>query len=214
MAPDGGRTRGMKFPADAMAFYRELQENNTREWWHANKPRYDDGVRAPIVEVAELLKDEFGEAKVFRPYRDVRFSANKVPFKTHQGAYVSTAPACGFYVEVNGYEVHAGGGFYRASSEALARVRKGIADDTSGPQLEHFVDSLRDRAWLIQGDVLRTSPRGYTRDHPRSRLLRHKSLSAITEIQATGVEDVAKEVAEAWRTVTPLVDWLSRRLRD
>lgn len=204
----------MTFPSDAMAFYRDLEENNSREWWHANKRRYDHGVRGPLTEAMALLADEFGEAKIFRPYRDVRFAADKAPFKTHQGAFVATAPACGYYVEINGYEVHAGGGFYRATPDALKRVRAGVADDTAGALLESMVDSLRDQAWLIQGDHVRTAPRGYNRTHPRIRLLRYRSLSAITEIKAEGVDALAREVAEAWRTVAPTVDWLTARLRD
>ena len=204
----------MSFPADAMAFYRELQEDNSREFWHANKRRYDDDVRGPLAEVTALLADEFGEAKLFRPYRDVRFSANKAPFKTHQGAYVATGPACGFYVEVNGYEAHAGGGFYRATSEGLARVRAAIADDASGPQLAAIVESLEDDAWLVTGDTIRTTPRGYPKTPPRLRLLRHKSLHAMREVRAVGVEPFAAEVADAWRRIAPLVDWVSRRLEE
>lgn len=204
----------MTFPEEAMEFYRDLADNNSREFWLANKERYDRHVKGPIAEVAGLLADEFGEAKVFRPNRDVRFSANKAPYKTHQGAYVETGPASGFYFEVNAEDAPAGGGFYRASSEGLARFRKGIDDDAPGAQLERIVSSLEGSGWLIGGDSVATAPRGYKASHPRIELLRMKTLHAMREVTAEGVEAFALQVAEAWREVSPLVDWVSRRLAD
>lgn len=202
------------FPIPAMEFYEELRLTNTREFWLANKERYDAHVRAPLTRVVEALTDEFGEAKVYRPHRDVRFSKDKTPYKTHQGAYVGLAPACGFYVEVNAEEAFAGAGFYRAESEALARFRRAIDDERSGPQFEAMVRDMKDDGWLITGNSLRTSPRGYTKNHPRIELLRHTSLSVMREVTATGVEAFTEQVRQIWRGSAPLVDWLATRLRD
>lgn len=202
------------FPQAAMQFYEELRLTNTRDFWLANKERYDGDVRATLTRVAEGLKDEFGEAKVYRPHRDVRFSKDKTPYKTHQGAYVGLAPACGFYVEVNAEEAFAGAGFYRAEPEALARFRRAIDDERSGAQLEALVQGLEDDGWLVSGDTLRTAPRGFTKEHPRIGLLRHKSLSAMREVTATGLDAFTEQVREIWRGATPLVDWLAARLNE
>ena len=82
-------------PADAVAFYAELEANNTKDWWTANKERYEQSVREPIAALTDALADEFGEARIFRPYRDVRFSADKTPYKTEQGAIASAPGAPG-----------------------------------------------------------------------------------------------------------------------
>lgn len=203
-----------EFPLPAADFYRDLRVSNTREFWLQNKERYDTQVREPLTRVVAMLEEEFGAAKVYRPYRDVRFSKDKTPYKGHQGAYVGLAPACGFYVEVNDEEAFAGGGFYRAEPDALARLRAAIDDERSGTQLQGLVDGYRDDGWLITGDSLRTSPRGFTKDHPRIELLRYRSLSAMREVTATGEEAFAEQVRGIWRGAAPLVDWLARRLND
>ena len=204
----------MSFPADAMAFYRDLELNNTREWWLANKPRYDEHVRGPLEEVTEALQPEFGDAKLFRPHRDVRFSADKSPYKTHQGAYIATGPACGYYVEVNAREATAGGGFYAADADALTRFREAVADDEAGARLAAIVAELREEGWVVGGDQLKTAPRGHSKDHPRIDLLRHKSLHVMRQITATGEADFTDAVGDAWQRLGTLVDWVSARLRD
>lgn len=203
-----------EFPLPAADFYRDLRVSNTREFWLQNKERYDTQVREPLTRVVAMLEEEFGAAKVYRPYRDVRFSKDKTPYKGHQGAYVGLAPACGFYVEVNDEEAFAGGGFYRAGPDALARFRAAIDDERSGTQLQGLVEGYREDGWLITGDSLRTSPRGFTKDHPRIELLRYRSLSAMREVTATGEEAFAEQVRGIWREAAPLVDWLARRLND
>ena len=204
----------MSFPADAMAFYRDLELNNTREWWLANKPRYDEHVRGPLEEVTEALQPEFSDAKLFRPHRDVRFSADKSPYKTHQGAYIATGPACGYYVEVNAREATAGGGFYAADADALTRFREAVADDEAGARLAAIVAELREEGWVVGGDQLKTAPRGHSKDHPRIDLLRHKSLHVMRQITATGEADFTDAVGDAWQRLGTLVDWVSARLRD
>lgn len=203
----------MVFPAEAIAFYRDLELNNTREWWLANKPRYDEHVRGPLEEVTEALQPEFGDAKLFRPHRDVRFSADKSPYKTHQGAYIATGPACGYYVEVNAREATAGGGFYAADADALTRFREAVADDEAGARLAAIVAELREEGWVVGGDQLKTAPRGHSKDHPRIDLLRHKSLHVMREITATGEADFTDAVGDAWQRLGTLVDWVSARLR-
>ena len=204
----------MVFPAEAIAFYRDLELNNTREWWLANNPRYDEHVRVPLEEVTEALQPEFGDAKLFRPHRDVRFSADKSPYKTHQGAYIATGPACGYYVEVNAREATAGGGFYAADADALTRFREAVADDEAGARLAAIVAELREEGWVVGGDQLKTAPRGHSKDHPRIDLLRHKSLHVMREITATGEADFTDAVGDAWQRLGTLVDWVSARLRD
>ncbi len=78
-------------PADAAAFYAELAEHNTREWWAANADRYEASVRHPVTELTDALSAEFGEAKIYRPHRDLRYTTDKTPYKDRQGAIVQLA---------------------------------------------------------------------------------------------------------------------------
>lgn len=204
----------MSFPLDAMALYVDLTADNSREFWAANKARYDVAVKAPMAEMVALLSDEFGPGKLYRPNRDVRFSADKSPYKTHQGASVLTAPACGWYLELNADEIAAGGGFYHAEPAALARFRAAIDDRRSGAALQEIMAGLIASGWQVGGDLVATAPRGYSKDHPRIELLRHKSLYVADEVDPglDGVERVAARIAELWRTTRPLVEWCSRAL--
>lgn len=205
----------MTFPHEAMQFYAELRLDNSREFWQEHKPRYLAEVREPLAEVAALLSDEFGEAKLYRPNRDVRFSPDKSPYKTHQGAFVSTGPACGWYTEVNADEMSAGGGFYYAEGPALTRFRKAIDDPRGGARLQAILDELIADGWIVMGDLLATAPRGYPRDHERIELLRHKWLYVVNEVDPglSGPAAVADEVARLWRATRPLVEWLTPLLK-
>jgi len=84
------------FPAEALDFYDDLEMDNSKTFWAAHKDTYETAVKAPMLALTAALEDEFGPAKVFRPYRDVRFAKDKSPYKTNQGAYVPTGPATGW----------------------------------------------------------------------------------------------------------------------
>jgi uncharacterized protein (DUF2461 family) len=81
------------FDHDVLAFYAELRGDNTKEWWTANKSRYEMRIHQPMRDLAADLEDEFGEMKIFRPYRDVRFSADKSPYKLHIVMVTRARPA-------------------------------------------------------------------------------------------------------------------------
>src|SRR5690348_15402280 len=89
------------FPVAALDFYDDLELDNTKSFWTEHKHVYDESVAAPMKALTDALEPEFGKAKLFRPYRDVRFAKDKTPYKTHQGAYVSVSPATGYYVQVS-----------------------------------------------------------------------------------------------------------------
>ncbi len=200
------------FPVAALDFYDDLETDNTKSFWAAHKDVYEAAVRAPMVALTAALEEEFGSAKVFRPYRDVRFAKDKTPYKTNQGAFVARGPATGWYVEVAAPGVRVGVGFYEASSPRLARIRDAIADDRRGAELEGIIATLQEEGWTLGGDKLKTSPRGYDADHPRIELLRHRSM---TLGKSYGFEpvihtaDLLDKVREDWRDATPFVEWVS-----
>ncbi len=203
------------FPVAALDFYDDLEVDNTKSFWEANRHVWEESVRAPMTALTADLEDEFGPAKVFRPYRDVRFSKDKTPYKTHQGAFVAVGPSIGFYVQVGAPGVKVGAGFYDASPTRLAAIRAAIDDRRRGPRLERLLADLGDD-WTVQGDRLKTSPRGYDADHPRIALLRHRSLSVVRDHgfgEAIHRPDFVETVRADWRTARPLLAWVEDAVR-
>jgi uncharacterized protein (TIGR02453 family) len=202
-------------PRDAVAFFAELEDNNERSWWTANQDRWKRSVREPMQAVCDALADEFGEAKLFRPHRDVRFSADKSPYKTHQGAVVGTTPGVGYYVQVSSQGLMTGAGWYLPMPAQVVAFRDAVLDDDAGEELAAIVDQLSALGIEIDGDRLKSAPRGVDPAHPRIALLRHKTLLAST---AHGTPawmdgaDVAENVREDWRGYRPLIDWLDENL--
>ena len=200
------------FPPQALDFYDDLEVDNTRAYWEKHKDVYTESVKAPMAALCAALAPEFGEAKVFRPYRDVRFAKDKTPFKTHQGSFVPAGPATGWYVEVSARGVRTGAGFYEASSPRLAAIRAAIDDVRRGTALERILARLEGAGWDIGGDRLKTSPRGYPADHPRIELLRYRSLTAG---RSHGFEpfihtpELLDVVRDDWRALRPLVEWVA-----
>lgn len=200
------------FPVAALDFYDDLEVDNTRSFWEKHRGVYEEAVKAPMTALAAALEPEFGAAKVFRPYRDVRFRADKTPYKTHQGAFVRVAPRTGWYVEISARGVRVGGGFYEATGPALAAVRAAMADERTGTALERLLDGYQSDGWEIGGDQLKTSPRAYPVDHPRIGLLRRKQLFVGRpygfEEDAIGA-GLLERVRTDWRALRPLVEWLA-----
>jgi uncharacterized protein (TIGR02453 family) len=203
------------FPVAALDFYDDLEMDNSKSFWAAHKETYDTAVKAPMTALVTALEDEFGPAKIFRPYRDVRFAKDKTPYKTHQGAYVATAHATGWYVQVGAAGVRVGAGFYDADAPRLAAIRDGIADDRTGAELEKILRRLTRAGWTVGGDRLKTSPRGYDAEHPRIELLRHKSLSVGRDYGFEPVihtPELLDNVRADWRAARPLVAWVAARV--
>lgn len=159
--------------ADALQFYEGLEADNSKTYWQAHKDVYERCVSAPMHALLTELAGEFGEGKVFRPYRDVRFSADKSPYKTHIGLILSG----GGYVQLSAKGLAAGCGMYAFTPAQLDRYRRAVNDDRMGEALTRVVAQARShRLTVTAQEMLKTAPRGYPADHPRRDLLRHKGL--------------------------------------
>ncbi|MER7072797.1 DUF2461 domain-containing protein [Terrabacter sp. NPDC000476] len=203
------------FPPGALSFYAELEEHNSRDWWLAHKAAYDRDVREPMLALLDALEDEFGPAKLFRPNRDVRFSADKSPYKTHQGALVGTGTVLGYYVQVSADGLRAGGGFRAASPATTQRFRAAVDAPASGTTLERVLTALDAEGFEQLGERVRTTPRGYTADHPRIETLRHKELMVVRDHGAPdwlATTEALDRVRDTWRTVRPLHEWVSEHV--
>ncbi|QIS06181.1 TIGR02453 family protein [Nocardia brasiliensis] len=199
------------FPLAGLDFYEDLEADNSKAFWNTHKEVYETAVKAPMLALTAELEPDFGAAKIFRPYRDVRFAKDKSPYKNHQGAYVSVAPSTGWYVQIGAAGLYVAGGFYGGSAEQLAQLRTTIDHEVRGPELEKILAKLKKTGFAIGGEQLKTKPKGYDADHPRIGLLRHKALICQKEFGAPPWLDqprAAKEIRTAWTAMRPLVDWL------
>jgi uncharacterized protein (TIGR02453 family) len=200
------------WPAEALEFYEGLAADNSKSYWQAHKTTYEECVLRPMLELLAELDAEFGAGKVFRPYRDVRFSADKSPYKTAIGATL----ARGGYVQLSADGLAVGCGMYHLEPDELARFRDAVSDDATGRRLETIVAALRAAGVDVTArDVLKTAPRGYPKDHPRAELLRHKGLVAWKQWPVARWLGTAKSkdrVVDVLRAAGPLNDWLVKNV--
>jgi uncharacterized protein (TIGR02453 family) len=204
------------FPEEALDFYEGLEADNSKAYWTDHKTTYDECVAAPMRALLDELEPRFGTAKMFRPYRDVRFSKDKSPYKTRQYAVVHTRDQ-GLYVGIDAHGLHLGGGMFAATTDQVARIRAAVADEGTGPALEKLLKSLRRKGFVIGGHQLKRVPRPWDDGHPRADLLRHKSLIAYVDHEPAEwlhTAQAKREVAAAWTAVTPLNDWLRSTCQD
>ncbi|WP_127125498.1 DUF2461 domain-containing protein [Georgenia sp. SYP-B2076] len=202
------------FPLWGPQFYAQLERHNTREFWDEHKAQWERDVREPMLALVAALEPEFGPARVFRPYRDLRFSADKSPYKTHQGAISGPAPGFGFYVGLDADGLLAGGGFRTHSAEQTDRFRRAVDADDDGV-LPGIVATLQQQGFTIEGASLKTQPRGYPADHPRIVLLRRKELMAITNVGTPpwlATPAALDHVRAMWEQIRPLADWVTKNV--
>jgi uncharacterized protein (TIGR02453 family) len=195
-------------PIAALDFYEDLENDNTKSFWTAHKQVYDEAVRAPLEALCRDLEKQFGPAKLFRPYRDVRFSKDKTPYKTHQGAWFGESSR---YLQVSAAGLFVAGGYWQTSSEQVGRFRRAVEDDVAGPPLERALAGLRRKGYEVGGEQLTRVPGGFAKDHPRADLLRYKTLVARKDLGCPpwlSTPRAKEEVVKAWRALEPLVAWL------
>ena len=198
------------FPTKAFDFYDALADNNTRLWWGEHKGDYTRWVREPLLALMEELRDEFGDPHVYRPYRDARFSKGSAPLKDHQGAVVYLEDAIAYYVQVSAQGLMIAGGWYASQGLQLARYRESVVGP-AGAELERILSKIP-KTFTIDGQQLKTKPRGYERDHPRIDLLRNKAITGarIYPVEPWVSTRKALSVVRAdWRALRPLIEWLA-----
>ncbi len=199
------------WPEEALDFYDGLEADNSRSYWLAHKHIYDSCVFQPMSELLAELEPEHGETKIYRPYRDLRFSKNKEPYKTAIGAHVGEG-----YVQLSAAGLAAGNGMYGMAPDQLERYRKAVAEDWSGHALEQVIAVLAKQDIEVSGrESLKTAPRGYQADHPRIELLRHKGLVAWQQwpVEPWLGTSAAKTFVVGFLVATrPLSDWLAQHV--
>ena len=197
------------WPAEAIEFFEHLEADNSKSFWQAHKDVYDTCVRAPMDALVAELAPEFGAGKVFRPNRDVRFSADKSPYKTNIAAMIGDAG----YVQVNRDGLGAGAGYWMMAPDQLSRYRAAVDDAATGAELVAVVaDAAKAKVEITGHDVLKTAPKGYPKDHPRVELLKYKGLIAWKSWPVAawlGTAAAKKRVVDFLHATEPLRAWLA-----
>ena len=205
------------FPERALEFYEGLLADNTKAYWTDHKAVYDECVARPLRALLDDLGPEFGEARLFRPYRDVRFSRDKTPYKTQAAAVVQegTDVGQGLYLALSADGLEDGGGIHHTAPDQVTRPRAAVAAERTGPASASLVDGLRADGWSVDGERLVRVPKPWDAGHPRADLLRLKTVTAVRRFEPEEwlhTRAAADRVAEAWRRVGPLLAWLRREV--
>ena len=197
--------------AEALEFFDGLEAENSKAYWLRNKDTYDTTVRAPMEELLAELEPEFGEGRIFRPYRDIRFSADKSLYKTHMGAMIGEG-----YVQLSAEGLAAGSGMWEMAPDQLERYRSAVDDDRSGKALERVVrDARKAKLEVMAHGELKTAPRGYAKDHPRIELLRYKGIvtwKAWPPAAWLGTKRAKDRIVSFLRDSEPLSAWLGKHV--
>jgi uncharacterized protein (TIGR02453 family) len=195
---------------DFRGFFLGLKANNSKAYFEAHRQQYEQEVKGPMVALLGDLEFEFGEARLSRPNRDIRFSADKSPYKTNIYATAGSG-----YVALDAEGLMVGGGRYEMDAAQLAHFRDAVAVPASGTKLVAIVAALREKGYDVDGPALKRVPPPHPQDHPRGELLRHKRLiywrrwPAGKWIATSGARE---RVVQAWKDGANLNTWLAKHL--
>jgi uncharacterized protein (TIGR02453 family) len=215
--------------ADADAkFFKALAKKNEREWFQAHKAEFEEGWNTPMKLLLEQVREaidrayahcELDEPKVFRIFRDVRFSKDKSPYKTHIGGYVPTKRSqkttevpMALYFHVGAKETFGAAGHYMMDPHSLERFRTAVAEDARGKELDKILSRLAKKGFVTGShETLKRVPKGFDPDHPRAELLKRKGLvvtfPAVPKALLTKPK-LTTWLAEQSKVAAPLVEWL------
>jgi uncharacterized protein (TIGR02453 family) len=217
------------FSPAALAFLRSLKRNNRREWFNARKHIYEAELKAPMLALIAGINDELADfapemmmepnKAMLRIYRDIRFSANKQPYKTHIAAYFKPSglyrtSGAGFYLHVSPEEVVVAGGAYMPEREQLLAMRMHIAEHHA--RLRKILKTSKIRKLMdgLEGDQLTRTPKGFAKDHPAEDLLRHQqwAVSVTLPPKLATSPKLLREITTRFRAAWPLVSFLNEPL--
>lgn len=201
------------WPAEALDFYDGLMADNSKTYWLEHKQTYESCVLQPMTELLDELAAELGAGKIFRPYRDMRFSRDKSPYKTAIGAVIGPG-----YIQLSASGLAAGSGMYDMAADQLDRYRRAVVADDSGTELERVIQAVRAHQIDVNGhETLKAAPRGYPADHPRIELLRCKGLVAWKQWDVgpwLGTAAAKERITSFLSATRPLDAWLAGYVGD
>jgi uncharacterized protein (TIGR02453 family) len=202
------------FTAKSTRFFADLEGDNSKDYWTANKAIFEKEVKEPMAALVDSLPERFQPFKTFRMNRDIRFSPDKSPYKTQHGA-AHEIDGTVYYVHLDAHGLMAACGAYMMAPDQLERYREAVAADVTGRALQDTLQALRQRDFEVgvghMSEPLKTAPRGYPKDHPRVELLRQKAVSAHRRLTGSGLRNagaVRQFVVETFDVCEPMNDWI------
>ena len=218
-------------PKSGLKFLRDLKKNNNREWFTEKKPVYQESLIEPLQEFIVALGSRLekvhpnvhydtktnGTGSLFRIYRDVRFSKDKSPYKTHAGMVFWVGERGkkmdnpGYYVEVTGSHAQVFAGFWVFTKPAIKLYREAVDDD--GKELAAILKRLERAKYDTGEEHYKKVPRGYPADHPHATLLKYSGVHARGPKIPTSVvssKSFVSECVKHCRKMSPLVHWLDK----
>ena len=215
---DDGEQGFQGFPGAATAFFAGLADDNSRGYVHEHRDVLDGAVRAPMAALLATMPPHLQPWHVFRMNRDVRYSADKSPYKAQHGAVHEGPRGAIAYLHLDAAGLLVATGAYVMSRDQLARYRAALDDDAVATALGDALDAV-EAAGLEVGpggaEPLRTAPRGVARDHPHVELMRLKGIVASTQVTAAtrlASPGLREEVLAAFEAGAPLNAWLDRHV--
>jgi uncharacterized protein (TIGR02453 family) len=207
------------FGPEVFAWFAGLERDNSKAYFTATRDLYEADVRGSLEAMLEELRAGFGgEVKLFRQQRNLRFARDRsAPYKTRTYGLLHGVhgPAAALYAELSVRGLYAGTGYHQLAGDQLERFRAAVRDDAAGAELAELVAAARAGGLDVVGEVLRTAPRGFPRDHPRMAMLRHKALVAGRSLPGAGGigrEEALEHVAATWRAAEPINAWLAEHV--
>jgi uncharacterized protein (TIGR02453 family) len=207
---------------DALEFLKKLKENNDRQWFEARKKefkKHQNSVKAFYSALADRLRehDEIDKVKLFRIYRDVRFSADKTPYKPHfAGSFSRMGEALrgGYYLRIRPGDSFIAGGFWQPNKEDLLRIRKELEMDATTFRSCIGQKGFREIWGQLQGEEVKTAPKGFDRNHPDIDLIRKKAFIFTREFSDEEVlaPDFMLQVNDSFKAIRPYFDLMSEIL--
>lgn len=207
-------------PKETFKFLKQLEKNNNRDWFNAHKKEFkalEADVKGFYNSILENLNvhDDIDKLKVFRIYRDVRFSKNKLPYKTHfGGSFHRTKPKLrgGYYLHIQpNNESFLATGFWEPNKEDLLRIRKEFEMDDD--EIRAIIDKPSfKKVWgEFVGDEVKTAPKGFNKEHPAIDLIRKKQYIFVKKFTDKEVLDknFDKEIDGAFKAIRPYFDYMS-----
>lgn len=201
-------------------FLKKLEKNNNRDWFNDNKPEFkklETEVKAFYNVINERLNvhDETDKVKIFRIYRDVRFSKNKLPYKTHfGGSFHRVKPRLrgGYYFHIQpNNESFIATGFWDPAKEDLLRMRKEFEMDDE--EIRTIINNKQFKSiWgELEGDALKTAPKGFDKEHKAIDLIRRKQFIFTKKLTDKEVQskDLINTIDEAFKSISPYFDYMS-----
>jgi uncharacterized protein (TIGR02453 family) len=203
-------------PPGLFTFFEELERDNSKSFWNAHRDDWEKHVRDPMRAMLDLLAEQFGPLRMFRPNRDVRFSKDKSPYRLSVGATSESRAVggIGYYIEVSSSRLVTGFGAMAMARDQLERFRSAIDDEQSGQDFAQLNHTMASRSIPLSPGIdppLKTGPRGFPADHPRSEFLRWKGASVVQDYEKAPwmhTPEALDRVLGVWHGAAPLRAWL------